>query len=431
MTSSFSFPSHAEVGQTAAVADPREEVPSGWRQLGIERKRRLLEQLLREREASVAARKTGISEEPVPSPAILQPSAQKGRIDFSLLFFSSNERDESLGKYDLLLQGSQLADRLGFKAVWMPERHFHPVGGLFPNPSVVAAAVAVLTKQIRLRAGSVVAPLHQPVRIAEEWAVVDNLSNGRVDLSFARGWNPKDFVLSPGSYRSDNTLMAAHMDTVRRLWKGESIQLSGPMGQTSEIRIFPRPIQSDLTCWMTCMGGSDRFKEAGERGANILTMLFNQTIDDLQKKVEVYRSARDKASGPGIVTLMLHAFVHPDMEFVRRTVRNPFLDFIRSTINLHQQGAEVRGIEVQEDEKERMAQFAYERYFRNAALFGPENGCAELVEKLIAAGVNEVACQIDFGVDRRIVLESITHLGALKDRFADKRSVLAEQGSSI
>lgn len=425
MNSSFLVPLRQGREPTTSVAEPREEIPSGWKQLGIERKRRLLEQLLRERDGGVGARKSGV----LADPAALVPQAGKSRIDFSLLFFSSNERDESSGKYDLLLQGSQLADKLGFKAVWMPERHFHPVGGLFPNPSVIAAAVAVLTKQIRLRAGSVVAPLHQAVRIAEEWSVVDNLSNGRVDLSFARGWNPKDFVLSPGSYRNDNTLMASQMDTVCKLWKGEGIRLSGHQGQISEVRIFPRPVQSELTCWMTCMGGAERFVEAGQRGCNILTMLFNQTIDELKKKIEVYRAARDKANGPGIVTLMLHAFVHPDMDFARRTVREPFLDFIRSTINLHQQGAEVRGIDVQEDEKERMAQFAYERYFRNAALFGPADGCAELIEKLIAAGVNEVACQIDFGVDRRSVLESISHLGALKDRFAGDLSVLTAQGS--
>jgi natural product biosynthesis luciferase-like monooxygenase protein len=396
-----------------------EGAPAGWRQFGLEEKRLLLEKLMRARDAQAGAGATGAAQEPASPPA--SGGSPRGAIDFSLLFFSSNERDDSHEKYDLLLQASQLADRLGFKAVWVPERHFHPVGGLFPNPSVVAAALAVLTSQVRLRAGSVVAPLHQPLRIAEEWSVVDNLSHGRVDLSFARGWNPNDFVLSPAGYSSDNGLMRSQMETVRRLWKGGAVRLPNPLGEMAEVRIFPRPIQTELACWMTCMGGPERFKEAAASGANILTMLFNQTVEDLRGKVGVYRAARDPASGPGVITLMLHSFVHPDLEFVRRTVREPFMDFIKSTIDLHQHGHKVRGIELDEDERRRTAEFAYERYFRTGALFGTPEGCAPFVEKLIAAGIDEIACQIDFGVERRHALESIHHLAALKNLFGSRQ----------
>ena len=79
--------------------------------------------------------------------------------------------------------------------MWVPERHFHPLGGLFPNPAVVAAAVAARTTRIAVRAGSVVLPLHHVARVAEEWAAVDALSNGRVGISLASGWNRADFVL--------------------------------------------------------------------------------------------------------------------------------------------------------------------------------------------------------------------------------------------
>jgi hypothetical protein len=60
--------------------------------------------------------------------------------------------------------------------VWLPERHFHPLGGAYPNPALAAAALAVRTRRIRLRAGSVVLPLQDPVTIAEDWSFVDNLS---------------------------------------------------------------------------------------------------------------------------------------------------------------------------------------------------------------------------------------------------------------
>src|SRR5436853_5458539 len=116
-------------------------------------------------------------------------------IEFSLYFFSDDGAKTTQDKYRLLLESAKFADAQGFCAVWTPERHFQDFGGLFPNPSVLAAALSMITKRIQIRAGSVVAPLHHPIRIAEEWSVVDNLSDGRVELSFASGYHPGDFML--------------------------------------------------------------------------------------------------------------------------------------------------------------------------------------------------------------------------------------------
>ncbi len=118
----------------------------------------------------------------------------------SLFFFCSDDDSESTDKYELLKRAVLFAEERNFCAVWTPERHFHPFGGLYPNPSVLSAALSLFTKNIRLRAGSVVLPLHDPLRVAEEWALVDQLSGGRVGVSFASGWHPQDFALAPGSY---------------------------------------------------------------------------------------------------------------------------------------------------------------------------------------------------------------------------------------
>ena len=120
---------------------------------------------------------------------VLQSRQSEGRttasksaraLDFSLFYFASDESAAGTHKYRLLLEGAKFADQNGFSAVWTPERHFHAFGGLYPNPSVTSAAIAAITRSIQIRAGSVVLPLHNPARVAEEWAVVDNLSNGRV-----------------------------------------------------------------------------------------------------------------------------------------------------------------------------------------------------------------------------------------------------------
>ncbi|MDB6039246.1 MAG: polyketide synthase [Verrucomicrobiales bacterium] len=353
-------------------------------------------------------------------------------IKFSLLFFSSNEAEFSEEKYQLLFEAVDFADRQGFHAVWVPERHFNAVGGLFPNPSVIAAALAVKTKTIRIRAGSLVAPLHHAVRIAEEWSVVDNLSSGRVDLAFARGWNPNDFVLSPQSFSRDNNLLFSQLETVRKLWRGETVEFPNAHGKMTPVRIYPLPKQAELQTWLSCFGNLERFREAASAGANILTMIFNQTLQDMGAKIDVYRQLRREHdnSTPGIVSLMLHTMVHRDMDFVKAKVREPFLDYIKTAVNLHQQG--IPDQPKTDEEKRQIAEYAYERYFRTAALFGTPESCLKMVDSAIGAGIDEIACQIDFGVDRPSVIAGLQYLAELKEhcdqplRFSHSSTVGAE-----
>src|SRR5215216_7409037 len=90
-------------------------------------------------------------------------------INFGLYFFSDDGSKNSDDKYRLLIESAKFADSHGFNAVWTPERHFQPFGGLYPNPSVLSAALAMITERIQLRAGSVVLPLHDPIEVAETW----------------------------------------------------------------------------------------------------------------------------------------------------------------------------------------------------------------------------------------------------------------------
>ncbi|MFP5286291.1 MAG: MupA/Atu3671 family FMN-dependent luciferase-like monooxygenase, partial [Thermoanaerobaculia bacterium] len=164
----------------------------------------------------------------------LSPARASGAMDFSLFYFGSYDPDPRRDKYRLLLEGARFADTRGFSAVWIPERHFHAFGGLSPNPSVVAAALARETRRIGIRAGSVVLPLHHPVRVAEEWSVVDNLSGGRAGISIASGWHAGDFVLDPGAYAGRRDEVVRRLELVRRLWRGEAVPFPGPDGRELE-----------------------------------------------------------------------------------------------------------------------------------------------------------------------------------------------------
>lgn len=351
-------------------------------------------------------------------------------IDFSLFYFAADAGGDGTNRYRLLLEGSKYADANGFSAVWTPERHFHQFGGLYPNPAVTSAAIAATTERIAIRAGSVVMPLHDPIRVAEEWAVVDNLSGGRVGLSFASGWHVNDFALKPDNYRDRKSVMLAGIDTVRRLWQGEAVPATNGNGEPIAVRIFPAPVQSAPPFWVTSAGNIDSFRMAGELGANLLTNLLGQKLEDVAVKIAAYRDARRQAGhqGDGIVSLMLHTFVGTDLDAVRETVRRPFIDYLRTSTELVKQArwefpafatpgkqkGPVDNSDLAPEEIDAMLDHAFERYFKTSGLFGTAEVCLEMIKRLKEAGVDEIACLIDFGVAPDQVLQSLEYLNQVR-----------------
>jgi natural product biosynthesis luciferase-like monooxygenase protein len=355
-------------------------------------------------------------------------------IDFSLFYFAADAAEGGGGKYHLLLEGAKYADEHGFSAVWTPERHFHPFGGLYPNAALTGAAVAAVTRRIGIRAGSVVLPLHNPIRVAEEWSVVDNLSNGRVGLSFASGWHARDFVLQPENYKNRRELMASGIETVKALWRGEAVKAVGGDGQTVEVKTFPPPVQREPKMWVTASSHPDTFALAGRLGANVLTNLLVMKSEELVANIAVYRKAWIDAGhdGAGVVTLMLHTFVGPDAAAVRSKVRGPFLDYLKTSTDLISKmrwelTAFAKGDDRQAsaapqmnlgdldpEELDVIMEHAFERYFETAGLFGSPNSCLATIDKLKQFGVDEIACLIDFGVSAEDVLASLPYLDELR-----------------
>jgi natural product biosynthesis luciferase-like monooxygenase protein len=328
------------------------------------------------------------------------------------------ERDP--GKYQLLLEGARLADRCGLAAVWTPERHFHSFGGLYPNPTATSAALAAATSRIGIRAGSVVLPLHDPIRVAEDWAVIDNISGGRVGVSFASGWHPDDFVLAPGQFPRRRELLAEGIETVRALWRGEPVRRRNGVGQEVEVRIRPRPVQAELPFWLTAAGSPHTFAAAGELGAGVLTNLMAQSLDDLAGKIQVYRDAWRRAGhdGHGHVTLMLHAFLADDADQAYATARGPLLRYFRSSVDVARgfavaQGLAVRPEDLSSEDIQALLEHGLERYLHSGGLFGTPQTCAGVLDRVRELGVDEVAALVDYGTSVEDTLHSIRLMGQL------------------
>ena len=357
-------------------------------------------------------------------------AAPKRVLDFSLFYFASEAGGNDA--YRLLLEGAKFADQHGFKAVWTPERHFHNFGGLYPNPSVVSAAIAAVTERIQIRAGSVVSPLHHPARIAEEWSVVDNLSRGRVGISFANGWHDRDFTLNPANFAERREIMRRNITTVRQLWRGEAVEFPGGRGNAVPVKIFPRPIQAELPVWVTAAGSPETFRLAGEMGAGILTHLLGQELDDLAKKIKIYREAR-RAHGhdEGCVTIALHTFVGEDLAAVKEKVRGPLCRYLADSADLLKglsqavyPGADMKSLST--EEMNTLVEYSFNRYFDLCGLLGTPDTCRTVLRKLATLGVDEIACLIDFGVEPDAALESLKLLDTVRAEFQAQASAARE-----
>ena len=356
-------------------------------------------------------------------------------MEFSLYYWG-NDDGTGRDKYKSLLEGAQFADTHGFCAVWTPERHFHAFGGPYPNPSVTGAAVAAVTQNLAVRAGSCVAPLHHTARIAEEWAVIDNLTNGRAGMAIASGWQPDDFVLRPeNAPPSNKPAMFDAIRDLRKLWKGEAVGFPRADGTLHEVVTQPRPVSKDLPVWVTTAGNPETWREAGANGANVLTHLLGQSVQEVGDKIALYHAAlREAGHDPGdfTVTLMLHTYVADSREEAARVAREPMKDYLRSAAGLIKQYAwafpafkKPQGVDnafqldlgsLEDEELDGILDFAFERYFNDSGLFGTVEDCVARVEELKRIGVDEVACLIDYGIPVRQVLDGLRPLARVLER---------------
>ncbi len=357
------------------------------------------------------------------------------RMGFGLFYFAADSsRASEGGAYRLLLEGAQFADAHGFDAVWTPERHFHEFGGLYPNAALTSAALAVVTQHVQIRAGSVVLPLHNPIRVAEDWAVVDNLSGGRVGLSFASGWHANDFVLKPDNFERRREVMYESIDKVLALWRGEKVSAKNGEGSEIQVSTLPGPVRAKPPIWIASAGNVSTFQAAGRKGYNVLTNMLGQDINDLGVKFQAYRRAWAEAghSGQGTISVMLHTFVCGSDEEAKRVAKEPFCQYLATSYDLVKvapwmfpafkqpsQGASSSSAfdpETFDDEdKQALLEHAFERYFETAGLFGTPERALRVVEKLREIGANEVACLIDFGIDPQVVLDNLSHLNRLRE----------------
>jgi len=142
------------------------------------------------------------------------------------------------------------AEKVGMHSAWIGEHHFNSLGVL-SCPDMVLAYVAANTTRIRLAPAVTVLPLHHPIRVAEQWATLDLLSNGRVDFACGRGYDKREYAPFHVSFDDNQGIFEEGLELVRKLWAAEGrISHHGKYYSFDDVRITPKPVQRPLPTYV-------------------------------------------------------------------------------------------------------------------------------------------------------------------------------------
>ena len=300
------------------------------------------------------------------------------------------------------LQECERAEALGFDSVWLGEHHNHPL--LYPTPLIGLAAIASRTRRIRLGTGVLLLPLYHPVAVAEEGAMVDMISGGRLILGLGAGYAPEEFAAFGLTTRERGSRLEEGAALLRRLWTEEHVSHAGRHYTVTDVTIGPRPTQQPrppiwFAGWVEpAIRRAARLGDAWIGGPSA-------KLDELITCVTLFRHARHEAglSMDGVdVALMRYVFVAESREQALATVGDATLRIFETTYFRWPHPVVKRP----------SGPLTSERLAHDRFILGTPAQCIEQIEHFRRAlGLTHLICRVSFpGVPHQASLASVERL---------------------
>lgn len=291
------------------------------------------------------------------------------------------ETGESLASlHEAALEEAAEADRLGFTSLWLSEHHFQTLSTV-PNPAVLLAAMAQRTQTIRLGPATAVLPLRSPIQVAEDYALVDVLSGGRLNMGVGSGSQSTEFAPFGIDFELRKELYSENLASIRKRWEAA---VRGEIGPNS---LNVAPIQSPAPPVYVATMDEDTAYQIGLAGDSMLTLIPppSDGLDKIAARVHAHAKGlkeAGQAEGRAESIVMVFAHVAETEAEVRATVV-PAL----SRLMLAMAGAELPD-----------ANAFYEQMRQNdAGLFGTPTEVGQQLQRLADLGVGHVAFVSRFG----------------------------------
>lgn len=257
-------------------------------------------------------------------------------MEFGLQFFPSVSPEQvSASQYfDEALKIVELGEKLGFTHARIVEHYFHPYGGYSPNPLLFLAAASQRTTTMRLITGAVLPVFNHPLKLAAEIGMLDAISNGRLEVGFARAFLPHEYARFGVSLDESRARFNEGLEVVRRLLEETNVAFAGRFHQFPATTSLPRPTQHPRPpFWIAALASDESFANAGRLGHGVMAIPLGGA--EMARLIEVYRSAWRGAGHPGNGRVMLAFHMHCDADGVRAVAvaRDPMNRFLHSLVD--------------------------------------------------------------------------------------------------
>src|SRR5215471_5576151 len=204
----------------------------------------------------------------------------------------------SVQRYRDTIEQAVHAEALGFESVWPVEQHFNSELSISPAPLLMLSAIAERTENLRLGIAIVLLSLSHPVRVAEEIATLDVISNGRVEFGVGRGSIPTHFSGFGLKQSESRERMVEGLDLILQAWASERLSFHGEFYNVDNLSIVPRPVQRPHPPIRIAANSPDTFEWAGQQGYPIFVASQVNPYRKIKELLPIYRQARQKAGLP-------------------------------------------------------------------------------------------------------------------------------------
>lgn len=305
--------------------------------------------------------------------------------------------------FDESLRLVEWCDVYGYSHVRIVEHYFHHWGGYSPNPIVFLTAASQRTKRARLVTGAVLPVFNHPLKLAGELAMLDAISNGRLDIGFARAFLPYEFRNFGVSMDESIERFEEGVAQVRDLLEKERATSNGKFHKYENVWSLPKPTQLPRPpFWIAAVGTPDSFERAGKLGYNLMAIPgVGSTPSQL---VQIYREAWKSAghAGQGKVMLAVFMYCHEDREEAVR-IAKPRIE--RHFGSIADAMSEHAGKQLSKDYKnydkmiEKVRAETFESQLQHHAAFvgNPKDVREQLNEfEKVMGGVDQASMQVNF-----------------------------------
>jgi alkanesulfonate monooxygenase SsuD/methylene tetrahydromethanopterin reductase-like flavin-dependent oxidoreductase (luciferase family) len=298
----------------------------------------------------------------------------------------------------------EAAEDSGSEGVWLAEYHFDPGRSVLSAPITVAGAVAARTKKIKIGLAVHVLPLRNPVRVAEEIATLDHLSEGRLDFGVGRSAFPRIYEGYGVSYAESRERFDECLEVILRSWTNENFSFHGKYYQYDDLCVVPKPVQQPHPPVRIGATSADTFELVGRMGYPIFINPSRvATLLDLKPLIDDFNQARQKAghTSPVDIGLRVPVYVAETKEKAYSEPKESTMFQMRRLINVITQSANQSGISANDDrmaQARRLEAMSYEDVLANTVVYGTPESVVDRVRQLQEdLGLTQIIYEVNFG----------------------------------